>query len=190
MGGVVLASLGHVRATPTVDQRNGQVAEGRQCFGSTAFSQRTALLATSAGATGAVASQLPRVAHADDLRSVDPAYRFDEYETIVNRDVTIRMVYEWPKWPNLNNPTIYGNISNGLNSFQFSYDLPDDQVQVVVVAYASANLATYDDVVWAKYRLGEVFKVQDPTTGEPATRNIWFASKKAKHLVRQQEAWR
>lgn len=139
-----------------------------------AMSRRAALLATGAGAIGAALSQFPRVVHADDLRPVDPAYRFDEYETIVNRDVAIRMVYEWP---NLNNPTIYGNISNGLNSFQFSYDLPADEVQVVVVAYASANLALYDDAVWAKYRLGEVFKVQDPSTGQPATRNIWFASK-------------
>jgi hypothetical protein len=68
-----------------------------------------------------------------------------------------------------------GNTSNGLNSFQFSYDLPTDQVQVVVVAYASANLAMYDDAMWDKHRLGEVFKVQDPSTGQPATRNIWFA---------------
>lgn len=138
------------------------------------LSRRAALLATGAGAIGAAASQLARAVHADDLRPTDPAYRFDEYESIVNRDVAIRMVYEWP---NLNNPTIYGNISNGLNSFQFSYGLPADEVQVVVVAYASANLALYDDAVWAKYRMGEVFKVQDPTTGQPALRNIWFTSK-------------
>lgn len=102
------------------------------------MNRRTALLATVRGAIGAVASELPRVVHADDLRPVDPAYRFDEYERIVNRDLTIRMVYEWP---DLNNPVIYGNIGNGLNSIQFSYDLPADRVQVVVLAYASANLA-------------------------------------------------
>ena len=44
-------------------------------------------------------------------------------------------------------------------------------------AYSSANLAMYDDTLWAKYQLGEIFKVQDPTTGEAAVRNIWFASK-------------
>jgi intracellular sulfur oxidation DsrE/DsrF family protein len=92
----------------------------------------------------------------------------------VNRDVTIRQLYEWP---NLNNPTIYNNINNGLNSFQFSYDLPADQVQVVVQASASANLAMYADAVWAAYRLGEVFKIQDPSTGQPAMHNPWFASK-------------
>jgi hypothetical protein len=138
------------------------------------MSRRTALWAAGVAAAGAAASQLPRVAHAHDLRPNDPAYAFDEYESIVNRDVTIRQVYEWP---NVNNATIYSNISNGLNGFQFSYDLPADRVQVVVQAFASANLAMYDDTVWAKYRLGEVFKIPDPGTGQPAMRNPWFASK-------------
>jgi hypothetical protein len=137
-------------------------------------SRRTALRVAGAAAAGAAVSQLPRVAHAHDLRPNDPVYRFDEYESIVNRDVTIRMLYEWP---NVNNATIYSNISNGLNGFQFSYDLPADRVQVVVQAFASANLAMYDDALWAKYRLGEVYKIQDPSTGQPATRNPWFASK-------------
>jgi hypothetical protein len=138
------------------------------------LSRRTALRAAGAAAAGAAASQLPQVVHAHDLRPNDPVYRFDEYESIVNRAVTIRQLYEWP---NLNNPTIYNNISNGLNGFQFSYDLPADRVQVVVQASASANLAMYDDAVWAKYRFGEVFKIQDSGTGQPATHNPWFASK-------------
>jgi hypothetical protein len=117
---------------------------------------------------------LPRVAQAHDLRPNDPVYRFDEYESIVNRPVTVRQIYEWP---NLTNAIIYSNISNGLNGFHFSYDVPADQIQVVVQAFATANLAMYDDTVWAEYRLGEVYKVQDPTTGQPATRNIWFSSK-------------
>jgi hypothetical protein len=35
----------------------------------------------------------------------------------------------------------------------------------------------YGDALWAKYRLGDIFKVQDPTTGMPAVRNQWFSSK-------------
>lgn len=138
------------------------------------MSRRTALRAAGVAAAGAAASQLPQVAHAHDLRPTDPAYAFDAYESIVNRDVIIRQVYEWP---NINNAIIYNNISNGLNGFQFSYDLPADRIQVVVQAFSSANLAMYDDAAWAKYRLGEVFKIQDPGTGQPATRNQWFASK-------------
>jgi hypothetical protein len=130
--------------------------------------------ATGAAIAGAaVLGGLPRTAAAHDLRPADPAYRFDEYEQVVNRDVTIRQLYQWPT---LTNPLIFANIRNGLNGAQFSYGLPAEQTQVVVQAYASANAATYDDAIWAKYRLGEALGVKDPQTGQPATRNIWWAS--------------
>ena len=137
---------------------------------------RRAALKVSAGLAAGVAAlhQTSSITWAHDLRPSDPVYQFDEYERIVNRDLTVRMLYEWPT---LTNPLIYNNISNGLNGFQFSYDLTPDRIQVIVQAYATANLAMYDDAVWARYRLGEIFKVQDPATGQPAVRNIWFASK-------------
>ena len=106
-----------------------------------------------------------RDVEAHDLRPTDPAYRFDRYEAIVNRRVKIRQLYAWP---NLKNPILFGNVSNGLNGFQFSYDVPPDQIQVVVQAYFTANGAMYDDHLWDKYRLGEAFTVTNPTTGQPA----------------------
>lgn len=139
------------------------------------LSRRAALRVAGAAAAGAAAlAQKPGISFAHDLRPNDPAYRFDEYESIVNRDVTIRQLYEWP---NVNNPIIYSNVSNGLNGFQFSYDLPADRIQVVVQAFSSSNLAMYDDSMWTKYRLGEIYKLQDPITGQPASRNMWYASK-------------
>jgi hypothetical protein len=143
--------------------------------GRTLVNRRVALkVAAGLAAASAALGETAKAGWAHDLRPNDPAYQFDDYEQIVNRDVTIRMLYEWPT---LTNPIIFNNISNGLNGFQFSYDLLPNQIQVVVQAYASANLAMYDDALWSKYRLGEIFKVQDPATGEPAVRNIWFASK-------------
>jgi hypothetical protein len=139
------------------------------------LSRRVALKMTAGlAAASATIGGTATIGWAHDLRPNDPAYSFDVYERIVNRDLTVRMLYEWPM---LSNPLIFNNISNGLNGFQFSYDLPPSQMQVVVQAYATANLAMYDDPLWAKYRLGEIFKVQDPSTGEPAIRNVWFASK-------------
>jgi hypothetical protein len=139
---------------------------------------RRAALKVAAGLAAASATMggTARIGSAHDLTPTDPAYAFDEYERMVNRDVTVRMLYEWPT---LTNPIIFNNISNGLNGFQFSYNLPPNQIQVVVQAYATSNLAMYDDALWAKYRLGEIFKVQDPTTGQPAVRNQWFFSKNA-----------
>lgn len=38
-------------------------------------------------------------------------------------------------------------------------------------------MINYDDTMWAKYRIGEWLKVNDPQTGAPATRNIFYPSK-------------
>lgn len=86
----------------------------------------------------------------------------------------VRQLYEWP---NINNPIIYPNIANGLNGFQFSYNVPADEIQVVVQAFFSTNAATYDDHIWEKYRLGDAFNIKDPATDASATRNIWVKSK-------------
>lgn len=126
-----------------------------------------------AAAVAVVWGQCPMTARADDLRPNDPRYHFTEYEAIVNRAVTNRQVFAWP---NLFNATLYANVRNSLNGFQFSYDFPANQTQVVVQAYASANAALYDDTIWAKYRFGEALGVTDPLTGKPAIRNIWYPS--------------
>jgi hypothetical protein len=113
------------------------------------------------------------VAWGHDLRPDDPSYRFHDFENIVNRTAQVKQVYQWP---NIANALIFANIRNGLNGFQFSYDTPPDDIQVVVQAYSSANAATYDDFIWEKYRWGEALAVRDPQTNQPATRNIWYSS--------------
>jgi hypothetical protein len=138
------------------------------------MNRRRMLKLAVASAAGAVAwGQLPRPAAAHDLRPNEPFYHFDEYEAIVNRDLKIRQVFEWP---NINNTLLYFNVRNALNGFQFSYDVPPGQTQVVVQAYASAIAAVYDDFIWQKYRFGELMGVTDPTTKQPALRNIWYKS--------------
>ena len=136
------------------------------------------LLFKLAGATAAAAGLVGHGAEkvsAHDLKPTDPAYRYDEYEAIVNRrDLRVRQLYQWP---NLKNEIIFANVRNGMNGFQFSYDLPANAIQVVVQAYASANAATYDDFIWEKYKLGERHGHQRPrhrtsrrcaTSGSPA----------------------
>ncbi len=144
------------------------------------------LLFKLAGATAAAAGLVGRGAEkvsAHDLKPSDPAYRYDEYEAIVNRrDLRVRQLYQWP---NLKNEIIFANVRNGLNGFQFSYDLPASAIQVVVQAYASANAATYDDFIWEKYKLGERMGINDPDTKEPALRNIWFTSSVAADDVQE-----
>ena len=136
--------------------------------------RRTLLkVAGMATAAAAVITQVPKSAQAHDLYPGDPIYRFDEYEAIVNRAVWFRQVYEWP---NINNPIIFANVRNGMTGYQFSYGGDPDYIQVVVQAYGSANAAMYDDYIWDKYSWGQALNIKDPSTGLPATRNIWYRS--------------
>jgi hypothetical protein len=50
-------------------------------------------------------------------------------------------------------------VKNWLNGFQFSYKARPEDLHVVVATYASANLLSYGDAVWQKYRLGEKCRI-------------------------------
>jgi hypothetical protein len=51
-------------------------------------------------------------------------------------------------------------------------DVGPSVVPVVVVRHAAASMAV-DDALWAKYKLGALRKIDDPTTKAPAERNPW-----------------
>jgi intracellular sulfur oxidation DsrE/DsrF family protein len=66
---------------------------------------------------------------------------------------------------------------NWLNAFQFSYNLKPADLHTIVATYASANLITYADAVWEKYKLGEKYNLIDPETNAPLVRNPFWASR-------------
>jgi hypothetical protein len=72
---------------------------------------------------------------------------------------------------------LLAQANNWLNGFQFSYNVRPEDLHLVSATYASANLLTYDDTVWQKYRLGEKYGVVDPKTGQSAVRNPFWPSR-------------
>lgn len=137
-----------------------------------ALSRRAAIkVAGAIAASVAAAGRLGIATEAHDLTPDDPAYDFREYEHFTSHDAKIRQVYQWP---NVKNPIIFGNTRNGLNGWQFSYGGDPDEMRVVVQAYASANVALFDDYVWNKYKVGEKVDVKDGTAF--ATRNVFYKS--------------
>jgi hypothetical protein len=141
----------------------------------TQLNRRAALkIAAGLAAASSALGQPARIASAHDLRPTDPAYEFEEYEWILNHDV------HRPDALRVADPRQSDHLQQHQQRAEWLPILirsPPGQIQVVVQAYATANLAMYDDELSAKYRLGEIFRVQDPTTGEPSVRNLWFASK-------------
>jgi len=52
--------------------------------------------------------------------------------------------------------------------------VPDSDVSVMVVLRHAALPLALVDSAWAKYKMGEVFKITDPKTNAPAVRNIFY----------------
>jgi hypothetical protein len=77
----------------------------------------------------------------------------------------------------INDSRFLKNAKNSLTGLQFGSGIPADQIQVVCALNGPANMANYSDYVWQKYRIGEWIKVDDPKTGHPAVRNIFYPSK-------------
>jgi hypothetical protein len=69
------------------------------------------------------------------------------------------------------------NIKNSLNGLHFGFGIPDEQIKVVAALHGPANMLNYNDVIWSKYQIGAWLKVTDPSTGQPAVKNPYYASK-------------
>src|SRR5690242_9616650 len=55
-----------------------------------------------------------------------------------------------------------------------AYGVTQNQLGVVMVLRHNALPLAFNDSVWAKYKLGEVFKIDDPETKAPALRNPFY----------------
>jgi hypothetical protein len=55
-----------------------------------------------------------------------------------------------------------------------AYGVPDNHLGVVMVLRHNALPLALNDSVWAKYKLGEAFKIEDPDTKAPAVRNPYY----------------
>jgi hypothetical protein len=55
-----------------------------------------------------------------------------------------------------------------------AYGLPESDLGVVVVLRHNTIPLAFNDSVWAKYKLGEFFKIEDPDTKAPAVRNPYY----------------
>jgi len=60
-----------------------------------------------------------------------------------------------------------------------AYGLPESELGVVLVLRHNSIPLALNDSAWAKYRLGEVFKINDPDTKAPALRNPFYLDARA-----------
>ena len=71
------------------------------------------------------------------------------------------------------------HIYNYVNTYRAAYGEPGSSVNAIGTFYgppgdaASIPLA-WNDLVWEKYKIGELLKLVDPATKQPSTRNMFF----------------
>ena len=54
-----------------------------------------------------------------------------------------------------------------------TYNLDDKDLSAVIVMRHAGSVLAFNNNIWSKYKLGETYKVNDPQTKQPATRNPW-----------------
>jgi hypothetical protein len=67
-----------------------------------------------------------------------------------------------------------GFAANFLNQYNEAYHIPDTDLTAIVGIRHFATPLAFNDAIWKKYKFGEFFKVNDPKTKSPATRNIFL----------------
>jgi intracellular sulfur oxidation DsrE/DsrF family protein len=112
-----------------------------------------------------------------------PQFGSAEYEAALKLTDGIRGVFQSPALDAMSvagdnvNHLLLLQLKNWLNSFQFAYKNAPEDLHTLSATYASANLLTYGDAVWEKYKMGEKYEITDPTTGAPAIRNVFWPSR-------------
>ena len=75
-------------------------------------------------------------------------------------------------------PTALRVIRNWLDAHEEVYGLKSPQVNAIIGITRPAFTVNASDALYQKFPLGELWKVNDPTTGKPALRNIYLAGGK------------
>lgn len=136
------------------------------------LSRRNFVGSAAAAAGSAVLTAAPSPLHAQLIDKTGD-WKLSEFHRLVETPARIKQVYDVIA---IGGSKFLNNIKNSLNGLHFGFGFPMNQIQVVAALHGPTNLMNYDDYVWEKYHIGEWLKVDDPKTGKPATRNIFYSS--------------
>lgn len=106
-------------------------------------------------------------------------WKVKDFDRLLHAPVQVKQVFD--VFP-IDNGMFLHFIKNSLNGLVFGYGIPEKQILILAAMHGPANLLNYDDRMWKKYGLGELFGVKDPATGKPAVRNPYYASRAGKDL--------
>ncbi len=100
-------------------------------------------------------------------------WKMAEFHQLLKHPARAKQLYDVV---GINNGNFLAHIKNSLNGLQLGFGIPADQIKIVSATHGSSNLLNFDDYIWEKYQIGAGLRIDDPKTGKPATRNIFYTS--------------
>lgn len=101
-------------------------------------------------------------------------WNIKEFQKLTAAPARIKQVYDINA---VGGGRFLNNIKNSLNGLRFGFAVPPSQMQIVGALHGPANMLNFDDSIWEKYRIGELFQVDDPEKNQPAIRNPFYRSR-------------
>jgi intracellular sulfur oxidation DsrE/DsrF family protein len=120
------------------------------------------LTALAADACAKGSSQLEMIESKSD-------FDYAGFVKLVDRPFAVRQLWDVNGYI----PTALGGIKNAFNGYQFGYGIAASAIGMLACLHGTANAFAYNDSMWTKYKLGQVFSFKDPT-GNIVTTNIFY----------------
>ncbi len=133
---------------------------------STFLVSSASLAALSSGGGAAAAQSVP-----GGTRLVERSADFDaaQFAGLVDKPADIRQLWEAVAF----HPAIFNNVKNAINGLRFGFGYAPERIAMVFCPHGPSSAYTYDDAVWAKYKIGDLFKLTDPK-GNRVTSNVFL----------------
>ena len=101
-------------------------------------------------------------------------WKVSDFNRLAKNAAQVKQVYDVTR---IAGGGFLNNIKNSLNGLHFGFGIPNEQIKIVAALHGPATMLNYDDFIWNKYKIGPWLKVIDQTTGQPAMKNPYYASK-------------
>jgi intracellular sulfur oxidation DsrE/DsrF family protein len=143
------------------------------------ISRRSFVTKAAAGAASLGAIGVMPAASEAQLVYTTKDWTVSEFDKIAKDPARVKQVYDIVP---IDDGRFLNNIKNSLNGLHFGFGVPDGQIKIVAALHGPANMLNYDDFIWDKYKIGAWLKVDDPATGQPAVKNVFYPSKAGAEL--------
>ena len=124
-------------------------------------------------AAGFAALAAPGISAEASLLFKSSDWQMASFQLLMKQKFDVKQLYDIAA---IDDGSAFEHMVNSLNGLQFGFDLPASQIRLVGAFRGFGTMLILSDYAWEKYRIGELYKVDDPRTGKPATRNIYYPS--------------